>query len=318
MVSCDGCSRSVCKQCADLTSSEITVIELKGKRVMKFYCQSCLGGESVELFHKIIESKDVIIESKKEIIRLLEQDIRKLRDEMENLAVTRSDHQFTYAEALNKNVSSGSAPTPNVPLIVCKPKNKQDCSKTRNDLMNKVDVCRLPVGINGVLNKKDGCVLIKCDSSGSTDKMKDVLISKMGEKYEINETKMRKPSVIVTNIDKELPKNDILVAIKNQNPFLKEADQLDLVLAKINGKNTSQYGILECNGSAFRKLISAGKIYVGLRRCPVMENLKVTRCCKCYGFNHKVSDCRYDGLPDVLGVRHLIAIKTVSPKLIHV
>ncbi|XP_045467873.1 uncharacterized protein LOC123676156 [Harmonia axyridis] len=139
VVSCDGCSRNVCKQCANLTSSEITVIELKVKHVMKFYCQSCLRGESVELFNKIIETKDDLIESKKEIIRLLEQDLKKLREEFDNLATTPSSHQFTYAEAVNKRADHGNKSIPNVPFIVCKPKSKQDCSRTRKDIVDKLD-----------------------------------------------------------------------------------------------------------------------------------------------------------------------------------
>lgn len=295
VVSCDGCSRNVCKQCANLTSSEITVIELKVKHVMKFYCQSCLRGESVELFNKIIETKDDLIESKKEIIRLLEQDLKKLREEFDNLATTPSSHQFTYAEAVNKRADHGNKSIPNVPFIVCKPKSKQDCSRTRKDIVDKLDVSELSVGINSVLNRRDGCVLIKCNSNGSTNKMRDELASKMGENYDIKETKMRKPSIVVSNIEKDFFKDDIIKAIRNQNSFLEETDELDLVLAKINRNNTSQYGIIECNGSAFKKLISAGRIYIGLQRCSVWENLKVSRCYKCYGFNHKISDCKYNG-----------------------
>lgn len=125
--------------------------------------------------------------------------------------------------------------------------------------------------------------------------MRDALVLKKGENYDIKETKMRKPSIVFSNVDKDFLKYDIIEAIRNQNSFIEETDKLDLVMAKMNRKNTSQYGIIECNGSAFKKLISAGRIYIGLRRCPVWENLKVSRCYRCYGFNHKISDCKYNG-----------------------
>lgn len=78
---------------------------------------------------------------------------------------------------------------------------------------------------------------------------------------------------------------------------------MKLVLAKINRRNISQYGIIdlkqkgiiESSGSAFRNLITEGRIYIGLRRCPVLEKVKVIRCFKWYGFNHKISDCKYSG-----------------------
>ncbi|XP_044754461.1 uncharacterized protein LOC123313580 isoform X2 [Coccinella septempunctata] len=106
---------------------------------MKFYCESCLRGESVELFNKIIETKDDLIESKKEIIRLLEQELKKLREEFDNLATTPSCHQFTYAEAVNNRTNHGKKSMPNVPFIVCKPKSKQDCSRTKKDIVDKLD-----------------------------------------------------------------------------------------------------------------------------------------------------------------------------------
>lgn len=56
------------------------------------------------------------------------------------------------------------------------------------------------MGTNSVLIRKDECVLIKCNTSGSTDRMKNELSSEMGENYEVKETKMRNPSILISNI----------------------------------------------------------------------------------------------------------------------
>lgn len=148
-----------------------------------------------------------------------------------------------------------------------------------------------------MLNRKDGCVLIKCNSTKSTDKMKDVLITKLGQNYDIKESQMRRPSIFVSNIEKDFQSGDIVEAIRNQNLFLDEADEIKLVSLKMNKHKTSQSGIIECNGSAYKKLLSVGKIYLGLHRCSVRENLRVVRCFKCYSFNHKINDCKYNGPP---------------------
>lgn len=45
LISCDGCSRSVHKTgCSDLTASEIKVMDLKGKRSLRFFCEDCSKG----------------------------------------------------------------------------------------------------------------------------------------------------------------------------------------------------------------------------------------------------------------------------------
>ncbi|KAG5895796.1 hypothetical protein JTB14_029212 [Gonioctena quinquepunctata] len=41
---CDGCHRNLHKSCSDLSASEIKVIDLKGKRLLKFFCNCCQSG----------------------------------------------------------------------------------------------------------------------------------------------------------------------------------------------------------------------------------------------------------------------------------
>ncbi|KAL3279709.1 hypothetical protein HHI36_017215, partial [Cryptolaemus montrouzieri] len=98
--------------------------------------------------------------------------------------------------------------------------------------------------------------------------MKNGLVAKMGSDYSINETKLRKPCTYISNIDKDLKENEIAEAIKNQNVFLTENDQIKVALLRNNKNKTAQFTIMECNGSAFRKLITRE---VGMGRCTVRE-----------------------------------------------
>lgn len=48
---CDGCKTTICKQCGKLTSTEVKVLQLSSKRVLKFFCTKCKNNETFGLLH---------------------------------------------------------------------------------------------------------------------------------------------------------------------------------------------------------------------------------------------------------------------------
>lgn len=67
VIFCDSCSRSVHRECSDLTSSELKVMDLKGKRSLKFYCDDCLNGlRSVPAILKKMDMMQVEMERLRE------------------------------------------------------------------------------------------------------------------------------------------------------------------------------------------------------------------------------------------------------------
>lgn len=183
----------------------------------------------------------------------------------------------------------------NVPYIICKPKIVQDCSITKSDIQNKVNIGRRSIGVESMKNRKDGSVFIKCNTNKSREQLKCALVESMGEGYEVDETRMRQPAVFIGNLDENIDSESLIDSIKSQNDFITEEDQMQLSLLRKNRRKNGQFAIIQCNRSAFNKLIKAGRVYVGLRRCPLHENLSVLRCYKCYKFNHKGKDCKYVG-----------------------
>lgn len=53
VIVCDGCGGSVHRPCSSLNASELKVIDLRGKRVLKFYCDDCQSG--VKMIPKLIK-----------------------------------------------------------------------------------------------------------------------------------------------------------------------------------------------------------------------------------------------------------------------
>lgn len=175
-------------------------------------------------------------------------------------------------------------------------KNEQSSAKTREELETKVKPNQIGVAIGFIKNTHKGAVLVKCETEKANERMKQEMIIKMGKEYDIEETKMRKPMVKIVNMDwkptKELDNNTIIEAVYNQNEFLNiEEDEVNVKLFR-ETKDKKPYLILECNGSAHRKLLLRGKINLGYKRCHVYDNLYIVRCFKCNGFNHTSQHCK--------------------------
>lgn len=65
-LSCDGCQRFVHRGCSDLNASELKVMDLRGKRLLKYYCEECLNGvRMVPALLKRIDDVEKLIEHMK-------------------------------------------------------------------------------------------------------------------------------------------------------------------------------------------------------------------------------------------------------------
>lgn len=64
-INCDSCSRSLHTKCSGLTSSELRVMELKGKRSLKFFCSECQEG-----FLQVPKLIKIVSELQQEITKL--------------------------------------------------------------------------------------------------------------------------------------------------------------------------------------------------------------------------------------------------------
>lgn len=56
IIMCDSCSRAVHRECSDLNASELKVMDLKGKRVLRYYCEDCQAG--IKLIPKLLTKVD--------------------------------------------------------------------------------------------------------------------------------------------------------------------------------------------------------------------------------------------------------------------
>lgn len=293
---CDGCASHWCKACGDLSSSEVKVLQFKGPRILKFFCVNCLDFGTAKLLRNIITSKSDTITAKERIIELLERELAEKQEIIEQWrgkADQETKQQESYAVITAKGNHSCKEKE-NIPCIIVEPKSKQSSAKTRTELQDKIKPNKISVGVNMVKELKNGSILLKCGSKKATEKMRNEAEQTLGESYEISETRMLNPSITISNISKEMDEQEIIEAVRSQNESIDEGDHFRLKVLKTTRSNKSLYAVVECNGSAYQKLMSLKKINVGFNRCPVYESINLIRCYKCSRFNHLARVCSVD------------------------
>lgn len=285
--SCDYCKRKYCKQCANLTSSEVKVLELKESRILKFRCQKCDKFETHNLLLDKIEDKDNIVKAKEEIISLLRQKIVELESRQSDCAV-----RLSYSDAAARTKRPQPEMNTNLPSILIKPKIQQNATKTEADIKRSIIPADLKVTIKNTRITKDGSFLIKCTNKNDIEILKKEAHNKLKE-YDIQVTKLRWPRFKIVGFSDELDQHQITRSILEQNQIREDPNNLRITFIrkpKKNGGLSTIYG--ECSPNIFRRLMNLQKIYIGWKRYPVYEDLSIVRCFKCQQPHHKLDKCQ--------------------------
>lgn len=284
---CDYCATRYCKQCANLTSSEVKVLELKESRMLKFRCKKCIGFDSHTLLGKRIEDKQRIIEDKEEIICLLRQKIKDLETSQ-----AKYNTQVSYSEALQRGQSSLMRTNINVPSIIIKPKQQQNSNKTEADIKKTIIPADLKVSIKSTRITKDGGFLIKCQNKKDIDILKLEADKKLKE-YDTQITKMKWPRFKIVGFSGVTgDEQQIARSIMEQNHILEDQSNIKITFIRKSNRNTGLSTIFgECSPTVFQRLMNLKKIYIHWQRYPIYENLDIVRCFKCQQHYHKLDKC---------------------------
>ncbi|CAG9767510.1 unnamed protein product [Ceutorhynchus assimilis] len=296
---CDGCKKPICKQCGELSSSEIKVLELKGKRVMKFYCPNCTKHDTFMLLHEIINTKNSLIIDKNEIISLLKEKIEDLEKLNEDVASNKLSLK-SYASVLNNSKTTKKV---NVPSLIIRPIRKQEVSKTREDITKTINPANLNVGIKNTRFTGNGNMIINCPSRQDVEQLKKAAEDMLVNDYEVTTTKMIKPKIKIPGYEGIKSEKEVEESIRKQNTWIKDADYIKVTYLR-KKKNESSTILAECSSDFFHKCMIHKKINVEWNRCPIYEDLSVTRCFNCQEFYHKKQACDRKKVCDFCAEEH--------------
>lgn len=143
-----------------------------------------------------------------------------------------------------------------------------------------------------VSQTKKGGVVVQCPSSAELNKLKSDAVEQLGDDFIVSAPVRKRPRVRVFGFSEQLNAIDFVKVLKEQNSSLCNEESHVSVLHIFNGKSNSKFGAkLEVDASTFKKMIEAGKVFIGWDSCWVTEDLNIRRCYKCWGFNHVSSKC---------------------------
>jgi hypothetical protein len=211
-----------------------------------------------------------------------------LFESAKNEILNKKEVEISYADALKKSEA----------VMIVKPKNKnQRNDQTKSDLKNMLNPNDTP--INGLINAKDGSVILKCKKKEDINKIKQIVESTLSDNYEAKIPVSKNPRLKIVGLNEKPSNNEeIIETLKRQNEeFFDDSCELKIVnvleMKNFKGKNYFNL-IIEVNPKTYRKVMQneGVKINFDFNRCKVFDALHVRRCVKCCSLDgHLAKEC---------------------------
>ncbi|KAG5879766.1 hypothetical protein JTB14_028697 [Gonioctena quinquepunctata] len=180
----------------------------------------------------------------------------------------------------------------NLPVVIVKLNKPQNAELTKSEIQTKINPRALQVSINSVNTGYNGNLIIKCNSQKETVKLiEEAQKQDLSNTYQIQMSQLKKPRIKIITTNNNMDKEEIEECLRSQNEFVTPEDYLKVTFIKkvTNGKVTV---CAECSAPLFKKFMDNKKVFISWERCPVYEDLTISRCKICNDFDHKDKYCK--------------------------
>lgn len=300
---CDGCVKTYHIKCDKVKKSDVS--HRSNSERLKIFCGECcknpqaVNDENIKTILKFIYKIDAKVQQQAVFQTNVASQLEKLTSVCTQMKCSIGDITNSL-NSMPERVSESEKKTfasivraAKKPAVIIKPKVMQQNSKaTIDDIKSQIDYKHIDVC--DLRNVRGGGIAVMCESDASTLKMKDIITNKFGEKYDVKLPEPLKPRVKIVNAMNDVSEDQIIVELKRQNEWLTDADEIEV--KKVIERKKSEYGnidiVLEVNIDCFDKIMTAGKVNLGWKKCNVVHHVHITRCYKCCGFSHISSQCK--------------------------
>lgn len=150
--------------------------------------------------------------------------------------------------------------------------------------------------MNKVRHISNGGILLGCNNADEVCKLKKLAEEKLSDNYEIRELKNVYPRIRVVGMTCEFNEEVFLQYMKKQNDgIFNSSSECKLInFCPTKNKRSIFQATLQVDVLTYKKVIEAGKLFIGLDSCTVYEAFYLPRCFKCNSYNHTAKFCRSD------------------------
>lgn len=278
-VKCIVCGLKSHLKCTKLKEEEFSIITANPN--INYSCRTC--GTIDNVVSSMMNNVKMLL---KEQENRFEEQLNLFKDSINGM-INSKDNSRSYSEAVRKKKNE---------KIIVKPTEEQNSKKTKDEITEIIEPEKLAIGVKNIKYVKNGGILINCADKESKNKIKTKM-EEVTEKYNIEEPKIKKPTIIVINVEKKYIDKDlgeIKRCISDQNCLLQGENMQKFKVLRKYVKNKSNVGniILEVENDIYATLLSEERLNIGWKRCKVFEYVNVVRCFKCARYGHFAEKCK--------------------------
>ncbi|GBN90280.1 hypothetical protein AVEN_79036-1 [Araneus ventricosus] len=197
--------------------------------------------------------------------------------------------QKTYSEIL-KGKAKKRPPPRHVSLVY--PKSGETSSEEVKDtLIREVDLNKAKVGIKNIRKIAKGGIAIECRSNKDLGKLLDEINAnqKIADKLEARTPNRKLPRVILYDIDRTVPKEQLLSKLTAQNEL--DGNALKILFSIRARTQQKCHWVIEAEPQEFKRILQKGKLSFEWSRLSLREFVRPTRCYKCNEYGHISTRC---------------------------
>lgn len=281
-IGCEGlCQKWFHSACAGLTTSDMKTV--KKNIGLKWMCGNC-NEQYVNLIDTSIKKmmNEMMINMKKTMEKMMSEKIVEIKRKAYSENVQRGNDKVTYAEKVSRSREEV--------LIVQPKKADQNSETTKKICKQKLNPAEMKVGIENLRKIRNGGIVIACKSKEEIAKVNDEVKKKMGNDYVVKIPNTKNPRIRIYGIEEEMDDEELVRCLKNQNS--ESINGESKIEVRMNKKVKNNYlVIIELDAQTFNRVMKTRRLKLKWQSCHISEHLGISRCFKCYSYDHRSDKC---------------------------